>query len=104
MPTFNRKSKHVNMLGRNEIDTAHQRLVQDGNDNDIAGTWYFEMPELTENYQSGDITWEIARPDSSGFRWASFDLLILGRSCADQLGRQVEREGKAIHVERNRDW
>jgi len=60
-----------------EINTAHQRLVQDRNDNDIGGTWYFEMPELTKSYHSGDITWEIARPDDSGFRWASFNLLIL---------------------------
>lgn len=62
---------------KKESNKDHQRSVQDGNDDDIAGTWQFDMPELTENYQSGDITWEIAQLDSSGFRWASFDLLIL---------------------------
>jgi hypothetical protein len=60
-----------------DINAAHQRVLQHGNDNDIRGMWYFEIPELTEIYGSGDITWEIAPPDGSGFRWASFDLVIL---------------------------
>jgi len=62
---------------QNEIDEMHRDLVKRGDGGDIGGTWHLDMPELTSNYQKGDITWEIVSPDDSGFVWASFDLLIL---------------------------
>jgi hypothetical protein len=60
-----------------EIDEAHRRLVLQGNDSDIMGTWYFDMPNLSASYGEGDITWEIAPQDDSRFRWAMFDLRCL---------------------------
>jgi len=62
---------------QNEIDEMHHDLVKHGDGGDIGGTWQLDMPELTSNYQSGDITWKVASPDDSGYVWASFDLLIL---------------------------
>jgi hypothetical protein len=44
---------------KNEIDDMHRELVKRGDGGDIGGTWHLEMPELTEQYQSGEITWEI---------------------------------------------
>ena len=61
----------------NEIDELHRELVKHGDGGDITGTWHMDMPELTSNYQSGDVTWVIPSPDKSSYAWASFDLLIL---------------------------
>jgi len=62
---------------RRQVGGMH-RVVTQGGDADVGGTWQLEMPELTSVYQDGDIIWTITSPTTeSPYVWASFDLLIL---------------------------
>ena len=65
---------HSEIRRRPTEKIRRQMLVEEGNDHDIAGTWYFEISGLMDMYYATDITWEIATYDGSGMRWASFDL------------------------------
>jgi hypothetical protein len=64
---------------QDKIDEMNQKLIDSGNDTDIAGSWAFTMPEFTDShsYKGEEIFWNIVPSDNSGYRWALFHLIIV---------------------------